>query len=231
MQLTYQEMLNHFGVVYQFPDSGYSNNIHELFNCSQWGHIFPIYNNLDEAKQKLLSRRENIVQKNIESLEYQIKEFHTRSFLNKILYKSFLKHLEQQIKNYQNMSTDNLTIHMLDKDSIYQINVPFIVKKNQEIFLVVSEENVLPVGVYKGHIQQAFYEQEKDHFRFTGLININYDNKDNLFNIRVDNNVFTSTYSNHYLFFTHQEAIEFMKNNIEEKINKLQQLNPNSLMN
>lgn len=241
MKLTYQEMVENFGLIYLAIEDYYhiedSNKakpfIQEEFNCKK--DIDPrmehsIENSIKKLRKKILDDTEL----QLELIDKQKQEFNKLPFLEKktwqfknrkLNFDSIAHEKENKLIKQQEHLLNNIKINKIDKDLIYNLNSPKIIKNKDELYVVVTNHNQLDIGLYKATISDVdYYISCVGTIELNATINIFDNNKNNLFNLSSNEKELLNNYSYHNVFINKEDAVKFHNESLENKIKKMEEL-------
>lgn len=232
MKLSYEEMSSLFGIVYNCPPMAKIGEINEVFN-SGTHNVLLQFENVDEAK-KNLKKMENLKnQKEYDLLVNKVVALKNLPLIFRFLKNKEIQKLENNIKKTDLLLEKNnekdVKVNYLNKNSLYNVDVPNIVKLGDVFFVVVSTKNVLSKGIYRAVVTETTYISPgygNGSYKFIGVLQIETENKKYNFKFKVEDNHFTSCYAHHHLFLNDDEAVKLLKkvmnknNYVEKFVNK-----------
>lgn len=232
MKFNYEQMKENFGIVYTYNDFHPSPIITEEFN------VFLIPQDrkaktYEEAEAKLKDiLKENLEQKKV-TLNNLIQEFDKLSFFKKnawrlrnkkMDFRTVAKERELQYQEDLERSQKSIVFKPIDKNKTFTVLGPKILKKDDELFVVVENHNELEIGVYRAKVSKPhyFYRNEVT-VDIDGELTIIDNGKLYKFLFRADQNSFVSGHTYHSIFENKEKAIEYYKETIQKKIEFMKQ--------
>ena len=232
MKFNYQQMVETFGLSYAYHSYSDSAYIQEEFN-THLSHRFNAENTLEKAMTKLKEEINESSKKELERLEGMKQQFRELPLLEKLNWQFKNKKLnfdstsEKRKEALIEKTKDklkNIEIIKIDQSKEYLINTPQLIKEGDTLYVVVTDQNALEIGVYKATASHVNYFQRSE-----GLIDLHarllvVDNdKEQEFNFSSDINEFKSNHSYHHIFTDKDKAIEFHNQNIADKLKNMEQ--------
>lgn len=232
MKFNYQQMVETFGLTYSYNSFSDSAMIQEEFKT----HISNKFNTEDTLEKAMTKLKEEINESSakenqrLEGMKQQFRELPLLEKLswqlnnNKLNFDSTSEKRKQDLAKKTKDKLSNIEIVKLDQSKEYLINTPQLIKDGDTLYVVVTDQNVLGIGVYEATASHVNYFQRSE-----GLIDLNarlivVENcKENEFNLTSDTNEFKSGYSYHNVFTDKNKAIEFHNKNINDKLKNMEQ--------
>lgn len=223
MKLNYQQMVDIFGLTYQHR----GNLIEEKFELSR---EFNLHNTLEQA---IVSAKDEIRQEIKSEIAYfdgLQQQFNDLPFFEKLGWQIKNKSLEFNSEERKKVAVDalnyqlnNIQVQMLDQSKIYNVNSPVILKSGDTLYVAVTDQNVLSIGVYKARVESADYINRHGAIDLNARLTVEDEVKKHVFNFSSDAQGFKSGHTYHHIFTDKESAIEFHNQNILEKLEDMQQ--------
>lgn len=232
MKFNYQQMVETFGLTYSYNSFSDSAIIEEEFK-THLSHKFNAEDTLEKAMTKLKEEINESSAKETKRLEGMKQQFRDLPLLeklswqwknNKLNFDSTSEKRKEDLAQRTKDKLNNIEIIKIDQSKEYLINTPQLIKEGDTLYVVVTDQNALEIGVYQAIASHVNYFQRSE-----GLIDLHarllvVDNgKEQEFNFSSDINEFKSNHSYHHIFTDKNKAIEFHNQNISQKLKNMEQ--------
>lgn len=232
MKFNYEQMKEHFGIVYSYADFHPTPSITEQFN------VFLFLQNqqaktYEEAKDRLLDIFNNTLTKKHEILDKLIQAFDKLSFFEKNVWRlknkmmDFRTIVEETKNKYQEdfvKSQESIVFEQIDKNKIFTILGPKLLKNDDELFVVVENHNQLDLGIYRAKVSKSHYFcRDESTIDIDGELTIVDNGTTYEFSFRAEPDSFVSGHTYHNIFVDKEEAIEYYKDTVQKRIDSMNQ--------
>ena len=229
MLYTHEQMKEKFGASF-IINVLEKNKIEEMFNTDYCP--YKKYDSVEEAKIAVVNQKTDILKKEENKIVELLDNYKSLPFASKIysfffrsgynLHSLALKSLEiKKKKTIEEINTiQNKSAIYLDTKKTYDIEFPDL-KVNDEIFLVVENNNVIEVGLYKGKITDLKYCLINDNqVKISGLFSVSYNGEEKHFTLKTEqDHKLSDGFIYHTFFFDEKEAKKYLDESINKKIN------------
>ena len=224
MQYTHKEMLKNFPVIYECTYLGGEAQIKENFEflTKNNGYYSSYANTVDEARTIIKDKWLAHKRESLGNYENYFKEYDDYSFVKKIIERNGFNNVK---RNY-NMMLERFVkepvpeIIKLNEDLTYEF-MGGDLKEGQQIFVVVTQENLLPMGFYELNISSLSYSKVFVDGKVNLIPHAYYQAKLEDPNSKVILNYsdgkMNSNYTYHEVFLDKQKALDFYQNYLREQ--------------
>lgn len=232
MKFNYEQMKENFGIIYTYNAFHPTPIIAEQFN------IFLFLQNqqaktYEEAEARLQDiLKENLEQKK-EMLNNLIKDFDNLNFFEKnawrlrnkkMDFRTVAKEREHQYQEDLARSQKSIVFKQIDKNKIFTVLGPKLLKKDDDLFVVVEHHNQLDLGIYRAKVSKSdYFYRDEVTVDIDGELTIIDDGTIYEFSFSADPNTFVSGHTYHNIFEDKEKAIEYYKETVQKRIESMNQ--------
>lgn len=224
MQYTHKEMLEKFPVVYECSYLGGDSEIKEVFEflTKNKGYYSSCVNSLDEAKENIKEKWLKHKSDALSHYESYFEEYNKSSFIKRIIDRSGFNNVK---KNYDVIKERFLKqpepkITKLNEDLKYDF-ICGELKEGQTIYVVVTQQNLLPMGFYELSISSLSYDKVfvdgKVNLVPSGYYKAKPEDENSKIILNFADGKLNSNYSYHEVFLDKQKALDFYQDYLREQ--------------
>lgn len=231
MKFDYKQMVDNFGVRYSYNKYPTAAIVSEEFNTQ--GHCFQYEDTIEKAIDKLKNKIEVERLEEIQRLEDMKTKFNNLPFFEKIEWQLKNKKLnfnstsEERKKDFNSITKNilkSIEISRINKNIIYTVLSPHIIKEDDVLYVVVTDSNVLGIGIYKATVTRGNYMmRNKESVALDGTLSITYNGEEKEFTFNGSEQNFESRHAYHNIFTNKERAINYHNVNVSKKMKEMEQ--------
>lgn len=226
-QYTHGQMVEMFGIGYH---EGLKFTVDECFSGLSYGDSFPSVEALRDHLIKRVTKRRDEQHKTLNEIieRYEslplwrrlIAFIFKRGWKKNILVREKREQIESEYEEYI-VRFLKMSIRHLDENIIYTMTLPEIVE-GQKLYISVTSQNNLDVGVYEGIVRDLEYHlKDKNTLIYSCELDMGEKGED--YRLREFNGKLHTWYTYHKPHLTKEEAVNEVKTALEDQRRKLEE--------
>lgn len=232
MKLNYKEMKDKFEISFAYCSYTTPAYIKEQFN-TQNSNGFKAEETLEKALDMLKKEIKKQEEKEIQQQDNLKIEFKNLPFFEKLRWQfknrkyTFDSTAEERKKDFVRQSENkikNIDIQRIDKSKEYVINTPVFLNPGDKLYVVVTDQNTLDMGMYEATVNYVnYFERKEGVLNLEARLLIASEGKENEFGFGSNTEKeFKSGHTYHHIFNDKDSAINFHNESINGKMKSME---------